>query len=235
MERYARNAQSISAAETEYLHSRCVAVVGLGGLGGYVVELLARVGVGKIVGIDCDAVETTNLNRQLLATEANLGQPKAAEAAKRLAAVNSQTAFTPVQALLTAENAAELLAGCDLVVDCSDNIPARLAMEAAAEALGVPLVHGAIAGWYGQVGVSFPGDRMLAAYYRGCEGKGAEAALGNPSFTPALVAALQAAETIKVLLHKDGVLRNRLLYIDALLHQYDVTEMGENRVREEDL
>lgn len=228
MERYARNASCIAEKETEYLHSRHVAIVGLGGLGGYAAELLARVGVGRITGIDDDSVDVTNLNRQLLATEDTLGMPKATAAAKRMASVNSSVIFIPVIAHFCPENAATLLAGCDLVMDCCDDIATRLALEAAAEQLKIPLIHGAIAGWYGQVGVCFPGDKLLSKYYAGFDGAGAEAAFGNPSFTPAAVAALQTAETVKVLLQREGILRGRLLYLDLLQHQYDVLDMGEN-------
>ena len=166
-QRYARNASSISEAETEQLRNKRVAVVGLGGLGGYVTELLARVGVGAILGFDDDTVSESNLNRQLFATEEGVGRPKAEEAARRIAAVNSQTAFTAHRVRVTEENAVSCLRGCDAVVDCCDSIETRLVLERAAETLGVPLVHGAIAGWYGQVGVCFPGDRLLSACYGG--------------------------------------------------------------------
>lgn len=233
MERYARNASCIAEKETEYLHSRHVAIVGLGGLGGYAAELLARVGVGRITGIDDDRVEVTNLNRQLLANGATLGMLKVMAAEQHIMAVNPDVVFRPLNVRLDAKNAEELLAGSDLVLDCSDGIPTRLILEAATERLGIPLVHGAIAGWYGQVGVCFPGDRLLSAYYAGCEDAGAEADLGNPSFTPAVVAALQAAEAVKVLLNRGDILRGRLLYLDLLQHQYDVLDMGENQAREE--
>ena len=215
-ERYIRNANSISEAETKRLHRMRVAIVGLGGLGGYVAELLARVGVGTIAGFDDDTVGKSNLNRQLFATEDALGLSKAEAAGRRIANVNSGTAFTARALRVTGENAEALIAGVDVIVDCCDNVETRLTLERAAEALGVPLVHGAIAGWYGQVGVCFPGDRLMSACYGAASGKGAEELLGNPSFTPACIASLEAAQTVKVLLGKQGVLRGRLLYVDLL-------------------
>lgn len=213
-ERYERNASSISEAETLLLHGKRVAVVGLGGLGGYVAELLARVGVGTILGFDDDTVSVSNLNRQLFATEDALGKKKADVAKRRIALVNSETMFAAYDARINDANAAAFFEDCNVLVDCCDNAETRLLLERTAETLGIPLVHGAIAGWYGQVGVCFPGDRLLSACYAGRSGKGVENELGNPSFTPAMVAALEAAQTIQVLLGKDGVLQNRLLYID---------------------
>ena len=224
-ERYIRNANSISDLETKRLHRMRVAIVGLGGLGGYVAELLARVGVGTIVGFDDDTVSASNLNRQLFATEAGVGRSKAEEAEKRIAAVNSGTAFTAWAMRVTAENAETLLAGADVIVDCCDNVQTRLTLERAAAALGVPLVHGAIAGWYGQVGVCYPGDGLMTACYGNASGKGAEELLGNPSFTPACIASLEAAQTVKVLLRKEGVLRGRLLYIDLLNNTFSEIRM----------
>ena len=215
-DRYARNAASITAKETRLLHHRRVVIVGLGGLGGYVAELLARVGVGEIIGYDDDVVSESNLNRQLFATEAGVGRRKADEAAKRMAAVNSEISFAAHAMRVTAENAERLLTGCDAVVDCCDNIPTRLVLERAAEALGIPLVHGAVGGWYGQVGVSFPGDRLISKTYGTYTGEGVERELGNPSFTPALIASVEASETVKLLLSKGTPLRGRLLYIDLL-------------------
>ncbi len=224
-ERYARNASCIRAEETEQLLTARVAVVGLGGLGGYVAELLARVGVGTILGFDDDTVSASNLNRQLFATEDGIGQPKAAAAAKRIASVNSETVFTARMLRITEGNAEETLRGVDIVVDCCDNIDTRLILERAAETLCIPLVHGAIAGWYGQVGVCFPGDGLLSACYGEKRGKGVESELGNPSFTPALVASIEAAQAVKVLLGREGVLRNRLLYVDLLNNTFTEIQM----------
>jgi len=221
MDRYTRNASTIRPEETQKLHDCRVAVIGLGGLGGYVAEMLARAGVGHIVGVDRDRFEVTNLNRQLFSTEENLGLPKAEEAAKRIKAVNPQTDFLPVWTEVTAKNAYDLLEGCHLAVDCCDNIATRLAVEEAAHRREIPLVHGAIGGWFGQVGVSRPGDRLIARLYEGAEASGAEQELGCPPFIPAAVAAFQVAEILKVLLGKEEALRGEVLYLDLLHQQFD--------------
>lgn len=212
-ERYLRNAPAVSAEETRRLHEARIAVAGCGGLGGYVLEELARLGVGFLRAIDGDCFEPSNLNRQILATEVNLGQPKARAAKERLAFVNSQTQVEAVVTMITAENAAELLDGVDLVVDALDSLEARLILEDAAEQKGIPLIHGAIGGWYGRVTTVLPGDRSLHRMYRGGQ-RNLTQKLGTPSFLPPFVASLEVSEAIKVLLNKGEPLSGRILYAD---------------------
>jgi len=215
--RYQRNRRTLSTADQLRLLRSTVAVVGCGGLGGYAVEELARLGVGRLLAIDPDVFEEHNLNRQLLSSIEGLGTPKVEAAARRVAAVNPAVAVVPRRELLDAASAAGLLAGADLVIDALDSIPSRLELAAACEALRLPLVHGAIAGWYGHVTTQLPGDRTVERFYAGAtERKGAEQELGNPSFTPAVVASLQVAEACKVLLGTGEPLRGRLLLVDLL-------------------
>lgn len=225
MDRYVKNGTSITPEETNYLQHCCVAVVGCGGLGGYVLEMLARVGIGNLTLIDSDVVDITNLNRQLLATQENLGQPKVEEAAKRIKTINSLINLSVHEERLNPDNAVYLLQGCQVVVDAVDNISTRILMETVCEQLGLPLVHGAIAGWYGQVMVVFPGDKSLSAIYHGAGDRGAETELGNPSFIPAAVASIEVAETLKVLLNKGEILRKQLLSIDLLRQQFEIVTL----------
>ena len=109
--RYDRNRQALSDRECQALQACKVAVVGCGGLGGFVAEHLARIGVGSLRLVDADVFEETNLNRQLFCTEESLGVAKVEAAAKRLAAVNSSVAVEPVRAYLTSDNAADLITG----------------------------------------------------------------------------------------------------------------------------
>ena len=109
-----------------------------------------------------------------------------------------------------------------VVVDALDSIPSRLALADTCADLGVPLVHGAIGGWYGQVTTQFPGDETIQLLYgRWVEGKGIEQQLGNPSFTPALVASIQTAEVCKILLGVGSLLRNRKLSINLLEMEFE--------------
>ncbi|KIH75362.1 Molybdopterin or thiamine biosynthesis adenylyltransferase [Geoalkalibacter ferrihydriticus] len=215
--RYQRNRKGISTAQQLKLHRSRVAVIGCGGLGGYVIEELARLGVGTIVAIDPDVFEEHNLNRQMFSVPARLGQSKTTAALERVAEVNPAVTLIPQELAFGRDNGAELLNGCALAVDALDSIRVRLELAEVCDGLGIPMVHGAIAGWYGQVFTQFPGENHLQRIYaHGVDGKGAEKTLGNPSFTPALVASLEVAEACKILIGVGEPLRGRKLLIDLL-------------------
>jgi len=121
-----------------------------------------------------------------------------------------------VQAFLTEENAAELLEGCQVALDCLDSIPARRTLQHACARAGVPLVHAAIGGWLGQVCVILPGERLLDQIYPDASAEhGEEYEQGALAFTAGMTAAAQAAEAVKLLLGKPG-LHGELLVLDLL-------------------
>lgn len=216
MERYLRNHDAISESEQAILATKRVLVVGCGGLGGMVIECLARISVGYLRVVDGDVFEESNLNRQLLSSTMNLGRPKVLAAQQRIMAVNPLVEVDAVQADLAAENAMELLAGCDVAVDCLDNIPARLVLQQAAKVAGVTVVHGAVAGWLGRICVIQPGEDLLSLLYPNQEeAQGEERQRGTLSFTAALTASWQAAETVKLLLGKPG-LQGEILEVDLM-------------------
>jgi len=215
---YQRNVGTVGIeGQSRLLESRAL-VVGLGGLAGHVVEQLARVGVGRIVGVDPDVFEETNLNRQPLCRTNNLGCSKVHEARQRLLQVNPAVEFTghslPLQRLPEAAYGA-----ADVVFDCLDNVRDRLALAGKCSQADVPLVHGAIAGWYGQVGVIWPGTAMLGRIYQP-QSKGIEQDLGNPAFTAALAAGLMVAEGVKLLTAKRPDRQARLLFFDLQENEY---------------
>lgn len=214
MNRYLRNHDAISETEQAILAGKRVLVVGCGGLGGMVIECLARIGVGHLRVVDGDVFDETNLNRQLLSSTMNLGRPKTLAAQQRVMAVNPLVEVDAVQTNLTAENAEQLLDGCDVVLDALDNIPARLLLQQAAKAANIPLVHAAVAGWIGQLCVIQPGQDLLNLLYPAwVEPQGEELETGTLSFTASLTASWQAAETVKLLLGKP-VLDGEVLEID---------------------
>lgn len=220
--RYQRNQQMISTAQQFQLFQSKVAVIGCGGLGGYILEELARLGVGQIVAIDPDVFEEHNLNRQLLSSIELLGTAKVDAAVLRLAAINPAVTVSPVKAAFDSEHGQDMLDAVDLVIDAVDNIPTRLALAEICHQMNVPLVHGAIAGWFGQVVTVYPGeDTMQKLYAKWAGGKGIEAKLGNPSFTPAVAASLQVAEACKLLLGQGRSLRKTMLSINLLDMQFD--------------
>lgn len=221
MGRYERNG-IFSQVEMEKIFSSHVCVIGSGGLGGYILEMLARVGVGKLTCVDGDVFDESNLNRQLFSTVDNVGKVKVWEANKRLAAVNPDVAVHAVHQLMAQENVYDLIGEADLVVDALDSIGARMILQDACEKLKIPLVHGAIAGWYGQVSTILPGDCTLNKIYKDAGDTGIESELGNPSFTPATIASIQVSEALKVLIGKKDILQNKILMVDLLENEFQI-------------
>ena len=214
--RYDRNVQALSEEEVTALADKHVVVVGCGGLGGLVIEALARIGVGNLRVIDGDVFEESNLNRQLLCTEAVLGREKALVAAERVQAINSTVSVDARVVYVGEHNVASLLEGADCVVDCLDNFEARFWCAHACQQLGIPIAYGAIAGWFGQACTVYPGDVSFVTIYGAPSGESAHKTLGNLPFTAYVISSIQAAETVKVLLGRPGQIRNRLLMVDLL-------------------
>ena len=223
--RYDRNVAALSHEECTALAGKRIAVIGCGGLGGLVVEALARIGIGRLRIIDGDVFEESNLNRQLFCTEETLGHEKAAVAAERVRMVNGGVTVEPIVTFLSEDNAGELLGDVDCVVDCLDNLEARFWAAHACQELGTPIVYGAIAGWFGQVCTVFPGDASFATIYGEPAGASQHKKLGNLPFTAYSIAAIQAAEAVKVVLGRGGQIRNRLLMIDLLDGSCDDVEL----------
>lgn len=227
--RYARNRTTISVDDQLRLLRARVGVIGCGGIGGHVVEGLARLGVGKIVAVDPDCFEESNLNRQVLSTVAMLGRAKVEAAVERIAAVNPAVTVIPCCERLTRNNGATLLRDCAVVVDALDSIAARMDLAAVCDVLEIPMVHAAIAGWYGQVSVRFPGETTLERLYGQGGGLGEQVRLGNPSFTPAVVAAFEVAEVCKILIAQGEPLRGRVLMLDLREGSVDEIRFAEGR------
>ncbi|HAH68690.1 MAG TPA: thiamine biosynthesis protein ThiF [Synergistaceae bacterium] len=212
-ERYRRNIGTIGInGQMKLLGSRA-AVIGCGGLGGWIIELLARAGVGEIVMVDPDVFDENNLNRQLFSTEDNIGKPKAIAAASRVAAVNGAVETFAVVEFLDEKNGRSILEGSAIAIDALDNNKGRRNAYAACCGLGIPFVHGAIGGMFGQVGVFYPGDRPLWEN-DDVPDKGIETETGNPPFTPAFVASLEVSETVKVLTASENGLKGELIWFD---------------------
>lgn len=225
LNRYERNREALTAEECETLQRKHATVVGCGGLGGSVIEALARIGIGSLRVIDGDVFEASNLNRQLLCTESVLGRSKAEVAAERIRAINSDVTADPVVGYLDEGNAASLLRGTNCVVDCLDNLEARFWLAHACQQLGTPVVYGAIAGWFGQVCTVYPGDPSFTNIYGEPFGESQHKRLGNLPFTAYAIAAIQAAETVKVALGRPAQIRNRLLMVDLLDGSADEMEL----------
>jgi molybdopterin/thiamine biosynthesis adenylyltransferase len=216
--RYIRNGDILSVAEQLRLAESRVAVAGAGGLGGQAILLLARLGVGTLVVVDGDRFEESNLNRQALCVGETVGELKALAAAAVVSAVNPGVRVIPHPVRLDADVVDGILAGSDAVVDGLDNVPDRMLLQAAAARLGIPMVHGALAGFEGRVMTVLPGDAGVRALYGDAPGPEEpdrpEAVLGVPAVTAALVGPLQAMEVLKILLRRGNLIRNAMAWCD---------------------
>ena len=229
-ERYLRNLKTLSMADQLRLVESSVCVVGLGGLGGLLSETLARMGIGCLHLIDGDAFEPHNLNRQLFSRMDNIGVSKAAAAAMHIKSINSGIEIVPTDTFLTSENADRLLNQCDLAVDCLDTIQSRFTLQWAAKRAGIPMVSAAIAGISGHITTIYPEDKGLESIYGPPEelkiSKGAETHLGCLAIAVNLVASLECAEAIKVLLNKSGTLKNSLLSVDLTDYTFETFRLS---------
>jgi molybdopterin/thiamine biosynthesis adenylyltransferase len=217
--RYLRNRDGISLQDQIKLAESRVAVVGAGGLGGTVIQLLGRIGIGRLTVVDCDVFDETNLNRQAFCTRDWVGQPKALAVQAQLKSINPTVEVHAHIVRLDSANGPEILTGSQVIVDALDNVKDRLTLEALAKTLGVPFVHGALAGFEGQLMTVFPEDPGLKQIYgsgddRGSAANRPEFLLGVPSITPSIVATLEAMEVLKILLNRGTPFRNKMVYID---------------------
>lgn len=225
MERYSRNIGALSPEENDKVQNSKVCVIGCGGLGGYVVEMLGRIGVSSITAVDKDVFKLSNLNRQLLSNEINIGKEKVFIAQERMRIVNSSVQVDPIYGNFTKENGKEIISGHDVIVDCLDNVQTRLILQELSEESSIPFVHGAIGGWYGQATTIFPGDRTLNKIYRNIPMEKSKEKIGTPTFGPPLIASIQVSEVIKILTGRGELLRKKLLFINVLENEYNVIHL----------
>ncbi|HYD45164.1 MAG TPA: molybdopterin-synthase adenylyltransferase MoeB [Phenylobacterium sp.] len=218
VERYARHLvlREIGGPGQQKLKAARVLIVGAGGLGSPAALYLAAAGVGTLRIVDPDVVDRSNLQRQVLFAEADIGRPKVEAAAAHLAALNPQVVIEPVHAAFDASTGAALVDGCDLVLDGTDDFATRFAVNTACVAAGVPLVSGAIGRWTGQVGVfaSRPCYRCLVPEVppdaETCAVVGVVGALAG------VIGSLMALEAVKLITGAGQALAGRLLIYDAL-------------------
>ncbi|MGB5736203.1 MAG: molybdopterin-synthase adenylyltransferase MoeB [Thiohalocapsa sp.] len=196
-----------------------VLIVGLGGLGSPVAMYLAAAGVGTLLLADFDAVDLSNLQRQLLHGNADIGRTKVDSAIATLKALNPDTRLEPVKGSLNADWLSQIAPRVDLIVDCCDNFQTRFAVNAACVAHGVPLVSGAAIRTEGQVCVfsGKPGEPCYQCLYPSQSGLD-ETCERNGVLSPlvGIIGSVQATEAIKVLAGIGEPLFGRLLLLDAL-------------------
>ncbi|MCL2568244.1 MAG: HesA/MoeB/ThiF family protein [Oscillospiraceae bacterium] len=225
-ERYARQIlmEQIDVAGQERLARAAVVVVGAGGLGSPALTYLAAAGVGRIGLIDGDTVELTNLNRQFLHGEADLGRPKADSARERLAALNGTIEVRTHDVRLTEENAAALLAGYDLILGAVDSFETRAVINRAAIGLGIPYIDGGVNGFSGSVFYSYPPDLpCLNCVFPLERSKGKTA--GVLGTTAGVIGTAMANVALLHLLGLENPLCNKLFWYDGLRMRTDLIEV----------
>lgn len=227
--RYKRNFNTLNFTDQIKLLSSKVAVIGCGGLGGSIIELLARLGIGTIIAVDGDTFSESNLNRQQLCIENCLGRQKTQTVIDRIKAINSGIEVIPYCQFVDEKNISKIIEDADIIVDGLDNIPARFMVENACKKLKIPFIHGAVSGLQGQVATIFPEDVGLTAIYGPLQKyhqETAEKPVSVLSVTPSLIASLQVTEVLKVLLQRGKPLRNKLLLINLENSDFDIVKIN---------
>ena len=199
-------------AGQEKLKNAKVIVAGAGGLGSPVLTYLAVAGIGKIRVVDCDVIELSNLNRQMLHPDSNIGKPKVESASERMEALNPDITVETVNTKITDGNVLNLVEDY-LIVDAMDNLQARYCLNKASLERGLPLFHGAVYGLEGRVTTILPGETpCIRCLYK-------DVLPGTPpvvGVTPGVIGCIQAAEVLKYILGMGKLLYNRLLIFDGL-------------------
>lgn len=217
LERYDRQIMIYGFGEEgqEKLKKASVLIAGAGGLGSPAAIYLAAAGIGKIIIADHDSVEASNLNRQVLHWDENIGDRKIDSAAAKLRKLNPDIDIETSSETISETNIARLISGCDAIVDAMDNLPTRYLLNKAAVEYGVPFFHGAVYGFEGRAMTVMPGESAcLYCLYHGTE-------MPREKFpvigvAPAVIGCIQATEVIKYITGLGELLTGRLLIYDGL-------------------
>ena len=198
----------------EKLKQAKVVIAGCGGLGSPAAIYLASAGVGTIRIVDHDKVELSNLNRQVLHWDEDIGRSKVESGQEKLSQLNKNISIEPVNETITIKNAESLIAGFNVVIDALDNLPTRFILNRAAIRQSIPFIHGAVYGLEGRVMTVIPRkSACLRCLYQGIPPQQKFPVLGT---TPAVIGAIQATEAIKLITGIGKLLTNRLLIYDGL-------------------
>lgn len=236
LDRYSRHLllPEVGLAGQQRLQTARVALVGAGGLGSPAALYLAAAGIGRIRLIDDDRIERSNLQRQVLHRDADIGRAKAVSGREALLALNPSIEVEAVEQRLRADNVEDLLRGHDLVLDGADNFPTRYLISDACVRLGIPMVYGAVQRFDGQVAVFWPRRPGTPGSCYRClfpEPPPPEfapncAEAGVLGVLPGVVGMLQATEALKLLLGIGEPLIDTLLRFDALRMRFDRLQLS---------
>ena len=215
-ERYDRQIMigEIGQEGQEKLKRSRVVIAGAGGLGSPIAIYLTAAGIGMIRMIDHDRVTLSNLNRQILHWEEDIGRKKVDSARTKLRSLNSAVEIEAIAETVTEGNVSQLVNGFDVIVDAMDNLPTRYILNRCAIQKNIPFFHGAVNGFEGRVMTIIPGKTAcLRCMYRGPVPQEKFPVIG---VAPAVIGIIQATEVIKHLVGIGKLLTNRLLIYDGL-------------------
>ncbi|MEG2453434.1 MAG: HesA/MoeB/ThiF family protein [Clostridia bacterium] len=216
-----RNIGAITADEQKLLKTKKVFIAGCGGLGGFLAEFSARLGIGFVSLCDKDIFDESNLNRQVFCNVYSIGKSKVNVTREKLLDINPLIKVVVEETEITSLNAESLINGSDLVIDALDNIKTRLILESACENIGIPLIFGAVDRWCGQVSTVFPKDKTISKLYGSTKNDNQPSVL---AFSAAVVSSFQMAEVVKTLLGRPS-LQNKVLTIDLDEYSLEILDI----------
>jgi molybdopterin-synthase adenylyltransferase len=222
LQRYDRQImlQGFGREGQEKLKKAKVFLAGAGGLGSPAAYYLAAAGIGTIIIADHDVVELSNLNRQILHWEENIGKNKVDSAAQKLRGFNPGIKIQTVSETIGETNVSKLIGDADIIVDAMDNLPTRYLLNKTAQAKGIPFVHGAVYGFEGRVMTVLPGkSACLNCLYHGAEVPRSKFPIIG--VTPGVIGCIQATEVIKYIVGMGDLLTDRLLNYDGLSMKFN--------------
>jgi molybdopterin-synthase adenylyltransferase len=227
-ERYDRQIMmgEIGEAGQEKLKRSRVAIAGAGGLGSPIATYLTAAGIGTLRVIDHDQVALSNLNRQILHWEEDVGRKKVDSARMKLKKLNPGVEIEAMAETIAESNVSQLMDGCDAIVDAMDNLPTRYVLNRCAIEKHVPFFHGGVTGFEGRAMTILPGETAcLRCMYRGPVPQVKFPVIG---VAPAIIGVIQATEVIKCLLGIGKLLTNRLLIYDGLTVTFKEFKVNRN-------
>jgi molybdopterin/thiamine biosynthesis adenylyltransferase len=213
--RYKRNQSTISTENQLKLLNSHVAIIGSGGLGGHIAEILTRIGVGNLTIFDFDIFEEHNLNRQNFSNYDSLGKEKVLVVKEGLEKINPALHVDAFVKKFNPLKDIDMIKNADVVVDALDNPQTKLELASMCKKENIPFVHGAIAGMNGQ----FSTCNTLENLYRS-SGSGIEKSIGNPAFSVTFAASIQSCEVIKIILNIGETLEDKILITNLVENEF---------------
>jgi molybdopterin-synthase adenylyltransferase len=210
----------------ERLKNSTVFVAGTGGLGSPVLYYLAASGIGTLVICDYDIIDITNLNRQILHTYGKIGHPKVDSAGSSLSELNPFINVIRIKTRLTKKNASSLIGNPDLIIDCLDNFETRHVLNGVSVEKKIPMIHGGIAEFRGQISFLHPPETPCLACF--LDRKDARDKVQVTGATAGVIGSLQASEAIKYCAGMGPALKNRLMFWDGLSMRFETISIRRN-------